>query len=60
MWCQSAWSDLPDEAFANTLICLVNQTSFLLWKQMQRLEEDFKNEGGFTERLYNFRKNSRS
>ncbi len=32
-----------DEFFANTMICLINQASYLLWKQMQRLEEDFIN-----------------
>ena len=41
----------PDVA-ANTLICLINQASFLLRRQLQRLEEQFREEGGFTERLY--------
>jgi len=40
------------EVAANTLICLVNQASFLLRRQLQRLEENFLTEGGFTERLY--------
>ncbi len=53
------WSDKSDEEFANTMICLINQASFLLWKQLQRLEEDFKKDGGFTERLYNVRKEAR-
>ncbi|MDD5674121.1 MAG: four helix bundle suffix domain-containing protein [Chitinivibrionales bacterium] len=62
----SAKSDLPDwlclpaDVFANTLICLINQASFLLWRQMQRLEQDFIKEGGFTERLYNVRKAARA
>jgi restriction system protein len=56
---KSDWSDKTDVEFANTLICLINQTSYLLWKQLQRLEEEFKKNGGFTERLYNFRKSSR-
>jgi four helix bundle suffix protein len=55
----SDWSDLSDELFANKMICLINQASYLLWKQLQRLEKDFKNDGGFTERLYTFRKNAR-
>ena len=42
----------PAEVAANTLICLVNQASFLLRRQLQRLEENFLTEGGFTERLY--------
>lgn len=56
---KSDWSGLSDQFFANKMICLINQASYLLWKQLQRLEEDFKKEGGFTERLYNFRKNAR-
>ncbi len=37
---------------ANTLICLINQASFLLGRQLQQLERQFLQEGGFTERLY--------
>ena len=40
------------EVAANTLICLINQASFLLRRQLQRLEAQFLAEGGFTERLY--------
>jgi four helix bundle suffix protein len=40
------------EVAANTLICLINQASFLLGRQLQRLEQQFLEEGGFTERLY--------
>lgn len=42
----------PPEVAANTLICLINQASYLLGKQLKHLEESFLNEGGFTERLY--------
>jgi restriction system protein len=56
---KSDWSDKSDEVLANILICLINQASYLLWKQLQRLEADFIKEGGFTERLYNVRKNAR-
>jgi four helix bundle suffix protein len=56
---RSDWSDLPAEEFANIMVCLTNQASYLLWKQIQRLEDDFKKEGGFTERLYTFRKQAR-
>jgi four helix bundle suffix protein len=56
---KSGWSDWSDEFFANTMICLINQASYLLWKQMQRLEEDFIKDGGFTERLYNVRKTAK-
>ncbi len=48
------------ETAANTLICLINQASFLLGRQIQRLEESFVNEGGFTERLYQSRMKSRT
>lgn len=40
------------EAAANTLICLINQASFLLGRQLQKLEQSFLTEGGFTERLF--------
>jgi len=53
-------SDLPDpEVFANTMICLINQASYLLGRQIQSLEKRFLNEGGFTERLYYARKHSK-
>lgn len=56
---RSDWSDKTDEEFANIMICLVNQASYLLWRQLQRLEADFIKEGGFTERLYNLRKRAK-
>ncbi len=40
------------EVAANTIICLVNQASFLLGRQLKKLEQSFLAEGGFTERLY--------
>jgi restriction system protein len=43
------------EVAANTLICLINQASFLLGRQLQKLEQQFLEEGGFTERLYHQR-----
>jgi four helix bundle suffix protein len=43
------------EVAANTLICLINQASYLLGRQLQRLEQQFLTEGGFTERLYRAR-----
>ena len=48
------------EKAANTLICLINQASFLLGRQIAKLEQSFLNEGGFTERLYNARLKSRT
>ncbi len=54
-------SDMTDpEIAANTLICLVNQASYLLGKQIQKLEQQFLTEGGFTERLYKARTQARS
>jgi restriction system protein len=44
------------EAAANTLICLINQASFLLGRQLRQLERRFLDEGGFTERLYRERR----
>ncbi len=47
------------ETAANTIICIIHQTNYLLDQLLRKLEEDFKKEGGFTERLYNYRKNYR-
>ncbi len=47
------------ETAANTLICLVHQTSFLLDRQLRQLEGRFLEEGGITERLYRLRKERR-
>jgi restriction system protein len=47
------------EVAANTIICLINQASYLLGRQLQRLEQQFLNEGGFTERLYRERQKRR-
>jgi four helix bundle suffix protein len=44
------------ETAANTLVCLIHQTSFLLDRQLRQLEGRFLAEGGFTERLYRLRK----
>jgi four helix bundle suffix protein len=41
---------------ANIMLCLVNQASYLLGRQIKRLEKDFADGGGFTERLYTYRK----
>ena len=43
------------ETAANTLICLVHQTNFLLDRQLRQLEKKFLRDGGFTERLYHAR-----
>lgn len=58
----SDWSGLSDfmnvaspEQAANTLLCLVNQASFLLHRQVERLKGEFVEHGGFTERLQEMR-----
>jgi len=47
------------EVAANTLVCLINQTNYLLDMQIRRLEQDYMDQGGITEKMYNFRKNKR-
>lgn len=47
------------EVAANTLICLINQASYLLGRQLQRLEQQFLTEGGFTEKLYQARQQTK-
>src|SRR3989339_715983 len=42
--------DAPPEVAANTLICLINQTNYLLDQQLRQLEQQFLEEGGFTEK----------
>jgi four helix bundle suffix protein len=46
-----AYLEQPQSA-ANALICLIHQTNFLLDRQLYALEQQFLQEGGFTERLY--------
>ena len=53
------FEDSLPEVAANTLICLINQSSYLLGRQLQRLEQQFLAEGGFTERLYQARTQAR-
>ena len=43
------------EVAANTIICLIHQTNYLLDQQLRQLEKAFLEEGGFTERLYRSR-----
>lgn len=69
---KSDWSDTSDksdsyelnvaspEVAANTIICLVHQASYLLGRQLRSLEQQFLKEGGFTERLYQMRYQSRN
>lgn len=52
-------STASPEVAANTLICLINQASYLLKRQLQYLEQQFLTEGGFTEKLYKARSSVR-
>lgn len=47
------------EVAANTMLCLIHQTNYLLDRQLRALEQEFLKEGGFTERLYRTRSQMR-
>jgi four helix bundle suffix protein len=64
----SGWTDPSDsftpeqlrqERSANAIICLIQQASFLLHRQISSLEQKFLNEGGFTEKMYQERRKNR-
>jgi len=50
----------PPEIAANTMVCLIHQTNYLLDQQLRALEKEFLKEGGFTERLYRVRSQMRN
>jgi restriction system protein len=47
------------EVAANAAICLIHQTNYLLDQQLRALEKEFLKEGGFTEKLYRVRSQTR-
>ena len=49
----------PPETIANMAIILLNQTDYLLYRQLKALEKSFLEEGGFSEKLYRMRSNRR-
>lgn len=49
----------PASTIANMAIILINQADYLLFRQLERLSNDYLNKGGFSERMYNLRKNNR-
>lgn len=51
--------DGSPEVAADCLICLVNQTNYLLDQQLRQLDACFLEQGGMTERLYGMRKGRR-
>jgi len=38
------------------MVCLIHQANYLIDQQLRALEKDFLEKGGFTERLYQTRK----
>lgn len=46
------------ENAANTMLCLIHQTNFLLDQLLRQLGEAFKENGGFSERIYRVRSKS--
>jgi len=48
------------EIAANTMVCLIHQTNYLLDQQLRALEKEFLKEGGFTEKLYRVRSQMRN
>ena len=49
----------PPETIANMAIILINQADYLLFKQLERLERDFIEKGGFSERMSTLRRKYR-
>ena len=47
------------ETAANTLVCLIHQCNYLLDRLIRKLENDFVESGGFTERMYRARSDRR-
>lgn len=45
----------PPETIANMAICLIKQTDYMLFKQLQSLSEDFLKNGGMRERMTRMR-----
>ena len=52
--------DSSPEISANTIICLIHQTNYLLDQQLRALEKEFLKQGGFTERMYRTRSQMRN
>ena len=49
----------PPETIANMAIVLIKQADYLLYRQLQRLSEDFVNNGGFSEKMSRMRRENR-
>ncbi|MBI5358385.1 hypothetical protein HZB69_02020 [Candidatus Amesbacteria bacterium] len=53
-WTYMTYLENP-EAAANCLLCIINQTNYLLDRQIQTVEKEFLEHGGLSERLYKAR-----
>lgn len=49
----------PPETIANMAIILINQADYLLFRQLERLSNDFTENGGFSERMATLRRQKR-
>ena len=49
----------PPETISNMAIILIKQADYLLFRQIKKAEENFINEGGFSERMTKIRKDKR-
>ncbi|MDE5929272.1 MAG: four helix bundle suffix domain-containing protein [Muribaculaceae bacterium] len=49
----------PPETIANMAIILINQADYLLFRQLERLSNDFIKNGGFSERMASLRRKNR-
>jgi len=57
---QNYIEDSTPEIAANVILCIINQTNYLLDQQLRELEKRFLEEGGITERLYRARNRVRN
>lgn len=49
----------PPETIANMAIILIKQADYLLFRQLERLAKDFAENGGFSEKMFQIRRNTR-
>ncbi len=54
-----AYVESSAEPAANALICLIHQANYLLDQQLRQLDQQFREEGGFTEKLHRARTHAR-
>ncbi len=53
------YRDAPAQVVANILVCLIQQTNYLLDQQLRQLEKAFLSEGGLRERMTRARLSAR-